>query len=98
MKSTFSLLILVSSFATSSPIPSHMLEKNSLQLNLIFSKNNKVLQREVRIDRESREARECRFCLRKMPKTREIRIARINREGFVPTPIQKKGKKIATVQ
>lgn len=76
MKSTLTLLILISSFAISSPVPSHMLEKTPSQLNLIFSKNI-VLEREVRLDRGNRKARDCRFCPRAMPKIRETRIRKI---------------------
>ena len=98
MKSTFSLLVLISSLAISSPVPPHMLERNSLQLGLVFTKNNKVLPREVRLARGSRDARECRFCLRKMPRTREVRIARIDRERIVPNLIKEQGKRIAIVR
>jgi hypothetical protein len=73
-----------------------MLERNSLQLSLVFTKDNKIIPREVRLDRGSRDARECRFCLRKMPRTREIRIARISRERLLPELI--KEQRIAIVQ
>ncbi|MCK5853594.1 MAG: hypothetical protein KAG56_00145 [Sulfurovaceae bacterium] len=81
MKYTLILLLLSSTFAISSPIPAHMLEKSPSQLNLIFSKT-KVLQREIRTNRGSREARDCRFCPRAMPEIREIRMSRLSRKGI----------------
>ncbi len=98
MKSTFSLLVLISSLAISSPIPPHMLERNSLQVSLVFTKNNKVLTREGRLTRGSRDARECRFCLRKMPRTRESRIARIDRERIIPHLNKEQVTKLAIVR
>ena len=101
MKSTFTLLVLISSLATSSTIPPHMLERNSLQSGLVFTTNNKVFPRKSREARKSREtrksrdARECRFYLRKMPRTIEVRISRIDKEKITHNLIEKQGTKVA---
>ena len=94
MKATLSLLLLTTSLALSAPTTSDMIKKNQEKLNLIFS-NDRVLQKEIRSSRGERNARECRFCLRKIPITREIRIARISRETLYLKPINHKSGKIA---
>ena len=95
MKSTITLLLLASSYALSSSItPDMVIKKES---NLIFSKES-FLQKEIRSNRGNREARECRFCLRKMPQTREIRMARLNREIFYFNSVERQNKKLAIMQ